>query len=595
MSLDQHIRQLSETIIGELRAPIEASLRRLLEEVVTSAARDRDEAITHAVAAATAPHQAALEDLRAQAEHQLQQSLDAVSAASEMEAQEALDSLRSAAEREKQQALAALEAELTRSHEAALASLREEAAADRATAVATATALARQEAEQQHHQIASVAANREAEVQLALEQAAAERETAVQAALEQAAADREAALQLARDEAAREREAAVQLALEQAAADRAAALQLARDEAARDREAAVQLALEQAAVEHEAALQLTRDEAARDRDAAMLFAQDEAAREREAALASQRDQEHAAHADAVRDAQASERRAGLACTGRLAEGFRRLDAGRTLTDVLGALADHVAAEAGRSAVFLVNGARLRGWRFANFSNLQPADVDLPLDAAGLLGASVTTGMPVATSEQNGGAAALPAVLQTPGDRVGLAVPLLVGQRVVAVLYADDAAVEAPAAPSSWPEIAEVLARHAARCLEVLTLARFSTPQAAAAPSPYSPRAEAPAEARVPESGSQADGPDSDAARQAESARRYARLLLSEVKLYNESAVDEGRRERDLLARLGPEVERARRLYEEKIPAAVRERADWFEQELVRTLAGGDAALLGQVT
>jgi hypothetical protein len=111
------------------------------------------------------------------------------------------------------------------------------------------------------------------------------------------------------------------------------------------------------------------------------------------------------------------------------------------------------------------------------------------------------------------------------------------------------------------------------------------PQAATLPG-----AEAAAAPPVPQ-----DGPDSDVERQAESAQRYARLLLSEVKLYNESAVEEGRRDGNLLARLGPEIERARRLYEEKIPAVVRERVDWFDQELVRTLAGGDAALLGQVT
>jgi len=68
-----------------------------------------------------------------------------------------------------------------------------------------------------------------------------------------------------------------------------------------------------------------------------------------------------------------------------------------------------------------------------------------------------------------------------------------------------------------------------------------------------------------------------------------------VKLYNEEAVHEGRRERDLMARLHTEIERARRLYEEKIPLTVRERVNCFDEELVRTLAGGDRALLGQIT
>ncbi len=80
-----------------------------------------------------------------------------------------------------------------------------------------------------------------------------------------------------------------------------------------------------------------------------------------------------------------------------------------------------------------------------------------------------------------------------------------------------------------------------------------------------------------------------------SALRYARLLISEIKLYHEDAVNEGRRDANLLARLGPEIARARKLYEERVPADVRSRADNFGQELVRTLANGDPRLLGQAT
>ena len=78
----------------------------------------------------------------------------------------------------------------------------------------------------------------------------------------------------------------------------------------------------------------------------------------------------------------------------------------------------------------------------------------------------------------------------------------------------------------------------------------------------------------------------------EAARRFARLLLSEIRMYHEPAVDEGRRSRNLLSRLGPEIERARRLYDERVPPSLRTRAELFHQELVATLAGGDPALLG---
>ena len=76
------------------------------------------------------------------------------------------------------------------------------------------------------------------------------------------------------------------------------------------------------------------------------------------------------------------------------------------------------------------------------------------------------------------------------------------------------------------------------------------------------------------------------------ARRFARLLVSEIKLYNEAAVRTGRQQRDLLQRLRVEIDRAQRLYEERVPPAVGGRHAYFQQELVQTLADGDPALLG---
>jgi hypothetical protein len=76
------------------------------------------------------------------------------------------------------------------------------------------------------------------------------------------------------------------------------------------------------------------------------------------------------------------------------------------------------------------------------------------------------------------------------------------------------------------------------------------------------------------------------------ARRFARLLISEIKLYNEAAVSAGRQQRDLRRRLRAEIDRAQRLYEERVPAAIGARQALFQQELVQTLADGDPALLG---
>ena len=78
------------------------------------------------------------------------------------------------------------------------------------------------------------------------------------------------------------------------------------------------------------------------------------------------------------------------------------------------------------------------------------------------------------------------------------------------------------------------------------------------------------------------------------ARRLARLLISEIKLYNEKKVEEGRSRNDLYERLKDDIERSRQVYDERTPAAVRQDTDFFRDELVRILADGRAEALGSV-
>jgi hypothetical protein len=79
------------------------------------------------------------------------------------------------------------------------------------------------------------------------------------------------------------------------------------------------------------------------------------------------------------------------------------------------------------------------------------------------------------------------------------------------------------------------------------------------------------------------------------ARRLARLLISEIKLYNEKKVEEGRVLNDLYERLKDDIERSRQVYDERTPAAVRQDTDFFHDELVRILADGRAEALGSVS
>lgn len=237
----------------------------------------------------------------------------------------------------------------------------------------------------------------------------------------------------------------------------------------------------------------------------------------------------------------------IAANTRLLDAIRAIDAAQTLGDVLDELTEAAAAEAGRAGVLLAQNGRLRGYKFQGFGqsfadpssiNLEPGNVH-----------SLAEG------------------------REGVEAPLVLFGETVAILYADSSAGQgATAASTTWRDTLEILSRHAARALEALTAIKT----ARAVAGVQTPSAHAPVDERE-----EADS----------SARRYAKLLVSEIKLYHEAAVVAGRRDRDLATRLGGEISRARVLYEQRVPAAIRERADYFRDELVRTLANGDATLL----
>ncbi len=124
----------------------------------------------------------------------------------------------------------------------------------------------------------------------------------------------------------------------------------------------------------------------------------------------------------------------------------------------------------------------------------------------------------------------------------------------------------------------------------------SDPQPVASPAAY--ESEAPPPVRpieppvepTPAAGTPG-GPAADDPRH-EEARRFARLLVSEIKLYNEEEVDRGRAEKDLARRLKDDIDRSREMFEKRIPAEIRAGHDYFREELVRILADGNPDVLG---
>ena len=272
-------------------------------------------------------------------------------------------------------------------------------------------------------------------------------------------------------------------------------------------------------------------------------------------------------------ARVSEREARLAAVERLLASVRRMDAAPSLRATLEVLVQAASLETPRVAVLLIEGATVRPFAHRGFDGIPPPG---PLAAGGVVEACVRHGQAAFTGDAAG--------LKAPGfaaladDRAGFAVPLRVGHRTVAVLYADDAADEERDAPAAWPEALELLARHASAHLESMTAIRAGSgiPASQNDSSPVSTMG----------AGAEPTGQQDE-----ESARRYARLLISELKLYNEPAVKLGREHKDLRSRLREEIKDAHRTYLERVPETVAARDVYFETELLQTLAGGDPSAL----
>lgn len=159
---------------------------------------------------------------------------------------------------------------------------------------------------------------------------------------------------------------------------------------------------------------------------------------------------------------------GLAAWERLVEALRVIDRAPSLSDILDALVMGASGEAARVGVFLARQGELRGWRVVGFGpDLEPArSVVVRAGESGVVGEAVRTGLPVSSAAV--GAPPPPVFAQLPGNRLCLAVPVIVSGEVAAVLYADQGTGEDTDHRSKWPDTLEIFAQHAARCIEATT-------------------------------------------------------------------------------------------------------------------------------
>jgi chemotaxis protein histidine kinase CheA len=258
--------------------------------------------------------------------------------------------------------------------------------------------------------------------------------------------------------------------------------------------------------------------------------------------------------------------------------LRAIDESSSLTAALAAAVRGAALESPRVALFIVNGAVLQEWPVDGVPSVDAGPIRSNGREAGFLADVLRRGEALTIDGTNGAVA--PAFAGLARGRRAIAVPFVLGGQPVAVLYADEGANGEPL--DSWLETVQIVGRHAASVVTSLTVVRTAQALRLISGGPDNGGA-------TPLGAMAAAGGHED---EAQGARRYAKLLISEIKLYNEGAVRVGRERRDLLRRLKDEIERARRLYDERIAATIPARDAYFEQELVQTLADGDQSLLG---
>jgi len=277
---------------------------------------------------------------------------------------------------------------------------------------------------------------------------------------------------------------------------------------------------------------------------------------------------------AIARAEADQARAGRGpVSGQLAAAIRALGGARSLTEVLDTLVRCAGEDAARAGILLVRGDRFHGWRGfdAVFASGDPLDISH--GDAGVIAQAVQTAAMASSGSSN--SAGAPVFSELKPEQACVAIPIVIGGQAVAVLYADaglEAGNREPGTVNLEP--LDILTRFASQRLEALTAIKAARSLTASA------------DVAAPARGETDESADQHAA-----ARRYARLLVSEIKLYHEPQVAEGRRERDLATRLGGEIARVRTLYEQRVPPEVRQNTDYVHEELIRTLADGDASLL----
>ena len=299
-----------------------------------------------------------------------------------------------------------------------------------------------------------------------------------------------------------------------------------------------------------------------------------------------------------------------ASTAALQKAISAIQSGSTQKEILRSLLDNSVLYSGRAALFVVKGGAATGWQGIGFGG-SDAVKDFSLDMnSGLAGKVMRSRAP-----ETGSAAefdkAFISKFGKPAGNSAVLLPLLLKDKISALVYADggdggsldSSAMEVLVrGTSSWLEVVSQRKQAgkdgASEAQEVAHSAPSNDPFAAHAPlhaggaqhvtaaAPVAAMSAAAASGGAP---AIVTGEDADLHRK---AQRFARLLMDEIKLYNQAKLTEGRKNHDLYDRLKEDIEKSRATYQKRYGNTSAAGADYFNQELIRSLAEDDVSLLG---
>jgi hypothetical protein len=262
----------------------------------------------------------------------------------------------------------------------------------------------------------------------------------------------------------------------------------------------------------------------------------------------------------------------------LAERIRRITDAESSAHALKALLGASQSAVPRAALFLVSQGNVQGWGSIGYPTSVAGaqrSYRVPADR-GWLGALVRVAdgklsqRPDGDGDPDFGQAA-------PADVIGCT--LCIDNRPIAVLVGERTSDESP-----WiPDALSTLARVAQVRLELFLLRR-KIDRATAAGGVQEPGQGA--EASVP-----APAPAPAAAPELDRARRYARLVATDIRLYNEEAVVLGQRNGDLSQRLGEDLGRGKQTFLLRHGELGAVGIQLLQEAYIQVLAGGDPALI----